>query len=156
MTGQILPPKQRTALGNALTAATREGELVLQQCQQCAAVQYPPREICYRCLSDQLNWQVAASGGTVLSAVELHHSYEDFFTEKLPWIIASIQLDNGPIVFAHINKNIVQKNTPVRVFAHVDGSGQAVLIAAEKNSDKNHDPALLEQMGFNEILSHKG
>ncbi|MCB1664029.1 MAG: hypothetical protein KDI20_15660, partial [Pseudomonadales bacterium] len=50
MNQPITPPKQRTELGEALTAATVEGELVLQQCQQCDSVQYPPREICHHCL----------------------------------------------------------------------------------------------------------
>jgi len=148
MNQPITPPKQRTELGEALSAAAIEGELVLQQCQSCDTVQYPPREICHHCLSDKLTWQSVDPSGKILAAVELHHSYEAFFSSHLPWVIASIQLNCGPIVFAHIEKKAAQAGSPVTLFAHTDRSGQSVLIAATEQSSKPDYPALLKLLGF--------
>ena len=149
MNQPITPPKQRTELGEALTAATVEGELVLQQCQHCDSVQYPPREICHHCLSDELTWRNVDPSGKILAAVELHHSYEAFFSAHLPWAVASIQLNCGPIVFAHIEKKTSATGTPVTLFAHTDRSGQSVLIAATEQNSKPDYPALLTRLALN-------
>ncbi len=46
-----LPPGQRGRVALGMTAAAAEGRFELQQCDDCGAVQYPPREACHRCLS---------------------------------------------------------------------------------------------------------
>ena len=59
----------RTALG--MTAAAAEGRFELQVCQRCAAVQYPPRDACHRCLSPQLRWTAQQGGGELISETVL-------------------------------------------------------------------------------------
>jgi len=148
MSEQIMPPQKRTELGDALTAATIEGELVLQQCQSCEAVQYPPRDICSKCLSDQLEWQTVDSKGNVLAITELLHSHEDYFMAHLPWAIAAVQLDSGPILFVHIDKSEALPNQPVTVFSHIDSSGQAVLVATKTESTELDREMLLQHIGL--------
>ena len=46
-----LPPGQRGRVALGMTAAAAEGRFELQVCEDCGAVQYPPREACHRCLS---------------------------------------------------------------------------------------------------------
>ncbi len=52
-----LPPGGRSRAALGLTAAAAEGGFALQVCADCAAVQYPPREACHRCLSVKLRWR---------------------------------------------------------------------------------------------------
>lgn len=134
------PPKQRTALGQDFTSANLGYTLSLQQCNDCDARQYPPRDICSNCLSDSLIWRNSPTGGHIVSAVNLHHSLWEFFKRKVelaPWPIASIRLDCGPIVFAHVDPNSLLSSdgncpaigTAVQVFSHRDCSLNSVLIA---------------------------
>lgn len=80
----------------------RAGELVLQRCEHCQSVQYPPREVCGNCLSDRCRWESQPSGGVVLAVSDLHNSLELFFKDQLPWTLASVQLDCGPVVLVQL------------------------------------------------------
>lgn len=152
MPNRSTPPAARSELGLAFTEAQTKGTLVLQQCNDCQAVQYPPREVCSGCLSDQLEWQPVEYGGLLLAVTDLHHSHEPYFQDRMPWCVASVKLDCGPIAFVHIsNQNAIPDNR-VNVFSHIDSSGQAVLIAAtasmdiDKQSNRN---ALLAEIRLN-------
>lgn len=130
------PPGARTALGQKMTDATKqEHALVLQTCQQCHAVQYPPREVCRDCLSDKLSWTAVDMHGTVVSRVALQHSLNDFFLQRLPWVIASVKLDCGPMVMVHMTADLCEHEQRVKVFAHADSSGAAVLVAVSEAVD---------------------
>ena len=123
-----LPPwgRSRTALG--LTAAAAEGRFELQQCDDCGAVQYPPREACHVCLSSQLKWRVQQGGATLLSETTLTHSNDLFFRERLPWRLGLVQLDSGPTVMIHLLDAVPEAPSRVRVDVRLDRAGQAVLI----------------------------
>lgn len=126
-------PGARTALGRQLTAAaTQDHALVLQTCEQCHAVQYPPREVCGDCLSDKLAWAAVNNSGTVISRVDLQHSLDDFFRQRLPWLIGSVKLDCGPVAIVHMPRNLDKSSSRVKVFAHADSSGAAVLVAVSE------------------------
>lgn len=147
MTASSVPPSQRTELGEAMSDAAIAGKLVLQHCTACQAVQYPPRDICCNCLCDDLQWRETAPQGTLLAAAALHHSHETYFQERLPWTVASVQLDSGPILFVHAAQDAIESGTRVRVFTQIDDSGKAVLIATAL--DNSADNALiLQQMGL--------
>ena len=117
--------KHRTPPDQALNAAQRENanELVLQCCRQCARVQYPPRQVCGTCLSNQLQWQAVDNSGELLVGNALHNSLEPQFQQQLPWLLASVKLDVGPVVLVH-NKAARKAGERVQVCAvqHDDGS----------------------------------
>lgn len=142
------PPAARTALWSPLTAAAREGRFVLQRCTTCGALQYPPREVCRRCLSDELPWTAADGGGTVLAATVLHASLEPWFTEHLPWYMGKVQLDAGPWIFAHLARDCLAAGTRVEVQARIDLGGQAVLIALAQGATEIVDPGLRALLGL--------
>jgi uncharacterized OB-fold protein len=112
-----------------MTDAAAKGRFELQVCQRCSTVQYPPREACHRCLSDQLLWTLQSGEGELLATSVLHHSFEPYFRERLPWTIGMIKLDAGPTIIAHLPAKAPRPPARVQVSAHVDKSGQAVLIA---------------------------
>lgn len=122
------PPAARSRRALGLTAAAAEGCFRLQVCQDCAAVQYPPREVCHQCLSGQLRWQTVNPEGRLLASTVLHHSNDLYFRERLPWRIGTVQMDAGPSVVAHIHGDCQDGDT-VRLALKLDRSGQAVMIA---------------------------
>ena len=76
----------------------------LQRCVVCGAVQYPPREICGACLSDDLGWESAASfAGRVIARTRLHHSNEQRFRARLPLSIGLVQFDFGPVALCFLS-----------------------------------------------------
>ncbi len=123
-----LPPgaRSRTALG--LAAAAAKGRFELQVCQECAAVQYPPREVCHQCLSHVLKWQAVSPAGRLIATTVLHHSNDVYFRERLPWRVGTVRMEAGPSVVAHIHGDCAEGGA-VRLALKLDRSGQAVLIA---------------------------
>jgi uncharacterized OB-fold protein len=140
------PPKQRTAPGQAFTSANLGCALAMQVCASCGDSQYPARELCQNCLADKLVWRECDTRGSLLSSIELHHSLWEFFKRKIahaPWPIASIEMANGCIVFAHLalptfgdtTVDSLEAGQPVRVFSHTDASLSAVLVAVSADTD---------------------
>jgi len=112
-----------------MTAAAAEGRFELQHCEDCGAVQYPPREACLRCLSPQLKWREQSGQGELLSQTILAHSNDLFFRERLPWRLGLVRLDAGATLMLHLHGDVPAAPTRVKVGARLDRAGQAVLIA---------------------------
>jgi NAD(P)-dependent dehydrogenase (short-subunit alcohol dehydrogenase family)/uncharacterized OB-fold protein len=148
-----VPPwaRGRTALG--LTAAAAEGRFELQVCQDCGAVQYPPRDACHRCLAPRLRWQPQDGAGELLARTTLHHSNDLFFRERLPWHLGLVRLAAGPTVVAHLHGDVADAPAPVRVIARLDRAGRAVLIALPPEETENMaDDPMLREMGHDPKL----
>lgn len=142
-----LPPWSRGRVALGLTAAAAEGRFELQVCEQCQAVQYPPREACHRCLSPRLKWRPQDGDGTLLSQTRLHHSNDLFFRERLPWRLGLVQLDAGPTVIVHLHDEIEGPPARVKVGARTDRAGQAVLIGfPAEGSEHMADDRMLREM----------
>jgi NAD(P)-dependent dehydrogenase (short-subunit alcohol dehydrogenase family)/uncharacterized OB-fold protein len=138
-----LPPAARSRVALGLTAAAALGRFELQQCADCASVQYPPREACQNCLSTRIGWKAQQAGGDLVAQTVLHHSNDLFFRERLPWRLGLVRLDCGPTVVAHLHASATQR---VLVNAMLDRAGQAVLAALpeKENADMASDPQLRE------------
>jgi len=137
-----LPPAARSRIALGLTAAAAMGRFELQQCRDCGAVQYPPREACQSCLSVRLVWKQQPDNGELLARTVLHHSNDLFFRERLPWRLGLVKLACGPTVVAHLHESAEKR---VRVRAMLDRAGQAVLAALpEKEVNVADDRQLRE------------
>jgi NAD(P)-dependent dehydrogenase (short-subunit alcohol dehydrogenase family)/uncharacterized OB-fold protein len=142
-----LPPSARGRIALGLTAAAAEGRFELQVCQDCASVQYPPREACHRCLSPHLRWRLQSGEGVLLGATTLHHSNDLFFRERLPWRLGLVGLAAGPVVLVHLHGEVGEAPTPVRVGVRLDRAGQAVLIGLPREgSEHMTDDKMLREM----------
>ncbi len=109
--------------------AARRGELMLQVCADCNAVQYPAREVCRRCLSGELKWEAVDPAGKLLSHTLVHVSNEETFRKRLPLSIGSVKLDCGPVVLAFLQQGAQKTGTRVAVKVETDESGRGILIA---------------------------
>jgi NAD(P)-dependent dehydrogenase (short-subunit alcohol dehydrogenase family)/uncharacterized OB-fold protein len=142
-----LPPSARGRVALGITAAAAEGRFELQVCEDCATVQYPPREACHRCLSPRLRWREQGGAGELLSATTLHHSNDLFFRERLPWRLGLVHLDAGPTLMVHLHGEVGEAPARVTVGARLDRAGQAVLIGfPDPGSAHMADDKMLREM----------
>lgn len=122
------PPEMRSRAALGLTAAAAEGRFALQCCADCGAWQYPPRDACVACLSTDLPWQDADPAGTLLAETTVRASTRLYYRERMPWRMGSVQLAAGPVILTHIHPDVTPQSV-VRIAAHLDRSGQGVLVA---------------------------
>ena len=142
-----LPPWARGRVALGITAAAAEGRFELQTCEDCGAVQYPPREACHKCLSPHLQWREQGGEGELLSSTTLHHSNDLFFRERLPWRLGLVHLDAGPTLMVHLHGEVGEAPARVRVGARLDRAGQAVLIGfPNEGSAHMADDKMLREM----------
>lgn len=142
-----LPPWARGRVALGITAAAAEGRFELQVCDECDAVQYPPRAACHACLSSKLRWREQTGDGELLTDTTLHHSNDLFFRERLPWRLGFVRLDAGPTVMVHLHGEVGPAPQRVRVGARLDRAGQAVLIGfPTKGSAHMADDKMLREM----------
>jgi NAD(P)-dependent dehydrogenase (short-subunit alcohol dehydrogenase family)/uncharacterized OB-fold protein len=156
-----LPPGQRGRVALGMTAAAAEGRFELQVCDDCGAVQYPPREACHRCLSAALKWREQSGEGELLSQTTLAHSNDLFFRERLPWRLGLVRLDAGATLMLHLHGDVPDAPARVKVGARLDRAGQAVLIAfPDKETPHMADDPMLREMGcdpkFRKVLVTDG
>ena len=101
--------KPRPDLGDAAAApyweAASRHELMLPCCGRCGLVFFPPRRLCPGCWTDELSWQRMSGQGTVWTFTEVHVPfYDDTWADDVPYVVAVIELDEGPRLLANIVK----------------------------------------------------
>lgn len=135
--------RSRAALG--LAAAAAEGRFMLQVCDDCEAVQYPPRDACGSCLSTQLEWKDVSPEGRLIAETTVRTSTNTYFRERTPWRVGTVQLDIGPSVICHVHGD-VGLDEPVRLVLKLDKAGQGVLFALPPTNTPNmeDDPHMRE------------
>ena len=152
------PPKTRTLLGETFSAANYQGILLLQHCEACAAVNYPPRERCRNCLGDRLVWRNTDNHGRLLSFTELYHSQWEFFKRRVPWTVALVEVSHQ-ILFTHLAvhtfKDVTSDfpaGTPIKVFTQSDKAYRSVLITV---SEKTNITTIKQRVEIAEMLGLK-
>jgi uncharacterized OB-fold protein len=93
----------------------QQGQLRLQTCAACSHTWYPPGPVCPRCLSDHFEWKEMCGRGRVVSWAVFHRQYLPQI--PTPYIVASVALDEGPLLIANIDvaKEALKLDFPVRV-----------------------------------------
>ena len=82
--------------------AARERRLVLRACGSCGRKHFMPRHLCPHCWSDKLEWVESKGGGTIHSFSIVHRAPSPAFAANAPYVIAMIDLDDGPRMFANV------------------------------------------------------
>jgi uncharacterized OB-fold protein len=80
-----------------------EGELRFQRCGTCGNAWLPAREECPRCLSGSVSWEASRGRGRVISWVVYHSAVHPAFTDRVPYNVAIVELDEGPRLITNIN-----------------------------------------------------
>ncbi|QKH34159.1 Zn-ribbon domain-containing OB-fold protein [Achromobacter pestifer] len=96
------PLPQPTRITQPYWDAAKESRLVIQQCGCCKARQFFPREFCTACLSDSIEWIESAGQGTVYTYTINRRASNAALSEKVPYVVAMIDLDEGVRMMANI------------------------------------------------------
>ncbi|MBD9474500.1 Zn-ribbon domain-containing OB-fold protein [Achromobacter sp. ACM01] len=96
------PLPQPTRITQPYWDAAKESRLVIQQCACCKTRQFYPREFCTACLSDDIEWIDSAGLGTVYTYTVNRRPSNAALSEKVPYVVAMIDLDEGVRMMANI------------------------------------------------------
>jgi uncharacterized OB-fold protein len=81
---------------------TANEELRVQVCGACGHRQLPGGPCCRECLSPELSWERATGRGTVFSYTIVHKALHPAFAAQVPYVLADIQLEEGPILTSNV------------------------------------------------------
>jgi hypothetical protein len=70
----------------------REGELRVQQCDNCGRFRHPPRMACPFCAHIGATWRAVELTGTVHTFTVVHRPPDDGFRPFVPYVIAVLDL----------------------------------------------------------------
>lgn len=139
------PPQARSRAALGLSAAAAQGQFKLQVCQECAAIQYPPRDACAQCLSTALQWSPVSPLGQLIADTIVRVSPNAYFRDSTPWRTGTVKLDAGPSIICHVHGDCI-KGELVRLINRLDRGGQGVLMALPLTATPNmeDDPQMRE------------
>lgn len=80
---------------------TKQHELRLQRCDQCAHAYFPPRPFCPKCSSRSVS-VFTASGKATLHSYIINHRPPPFAGFEAPYAIAVVELEEGPRLMTNI------------------------------------------------------
>ncbi|MCH7698540.1 MAG: OB-fold domain-containing protein [Chloroflexi bacterium] len=75
--------------------ATKDHELKYQVCDDCGGLVWHPRRHCTHCTSLNLSWKTSKGEGTVYTYSIVRQNYHPAFRERIPYVVAWIDLDEG-------------------------------------------------------------
>jgi len=77
---------------------TARGELLVQRCDSCATLRFPPRPMCHVCQSTARSWAPMAGTGTIWSFVVPHPPLLEAYAALAPYNVILVELDEDPIL----------------------------------------------------------
>jgi len=131
-------PVARSATASELVRGAIQQKFIMQCCTQCAAVQYPPREACYQCLSVDLEWSEVENKAQLLASTLLHSSNEPYFAQRLPWHTGLASSPTGAAFVCHLLPGCTVGNQ-VELSLRFDSAGRAVVVAQPEGEAKDAD-----------------
>lgn len=81
---------------------TREGKLLIEQCQECHHHIFYPRLSCPFCLSDRLGWIESTGRGTIYTFSVVQNNAPSAFLDDMPFVIAIVRLEEGVQMMTNI------------------------------------------------------
>ncbi len=102
--------------------------LIGTKCSGCSALSFPPRSICSKCGSEKSE-SFRFSGNGVIVSYTIIHAAPDGFEKNVPYLIALIKLDEGPVITSQITDKTLSIGARVKVvFRKLTESGSSGLI----------------------------
>jgi len=106
----------------------QQHKVVIQQCTACSTYLPPAQIVCDHCGSNILKWVEVDGSGEIYSYVVYHRSFHPAFNDQVPYIVALVELKEGPRLMGHIK---VKQGQQYKV-------GSAV-VASFQTMDKNNE-----------------
>ena len=133
----LLPPMARSRKAHGLTLAAAVGRFRLQCCGECGRYAYPVRDACPFCLSADLRFKDAPTGGILLSETLIAATGDPYYREHMPWRTGLVKLDCGPSAVVHLHGDCGGPGSPLVLSLQLDRAGQAVLFARPVSETPN-------------------
>jgi uncharacterized OB-fold protein len=67
-------------------------EVVVQRCNKCGALQFPPEWLCHKCQSLDLGWQKLSGRGQIFSWERVWHPVHPALKSSCPYLVVVVQL----------------------------------------------------------------
>jgi uncharacterized protein len=96
----------------------RQHQLLIQRCRACDHVWHPPLPRCPQCHSVDVAWTPVSGTGRVYTYTVVYHATHAAMVDKVPYIAALIELDEGPRVLTNLRncaEDQVRVGMPVKV-----------------------------------------
>lgn len=110
--------------------ATAEGRIDLAVCDDCGFIPFYPRLMCSECQSTDMTWTTMSGRGTVYSYSVTRAGVSRTWKEHLPFVLAYVQLDEGPIMLTNIvqcDPELVEIGMAVTAVFDDTGEGTAII-----------------------------
>lgn len=95
-------PPVPTEISQPFWDACREGRLIMPHCEDCGEKSFYPVRLCPHCGSARLSWAEVSGRGRIHSATTLMRASAPVFAEAVPYVVALIELEEGPIMMSNI------------------------------------------------------
>ena len=109
---KILPSS--TSLSQPYWDGAQAHTLLFQECRACGERWHPPMPRCPACYASSFDWLPSAGNGVVYTFTVVHHATHPAFADRVPYVVAVIELDEGPRIVMNVAGQ-VQCGTRVRV-----------------------------------------
>jgi uncharacterized protein len=98
----LLPIPVPSIETQAFWDAAQERRLVMPKCSNCGAYRFPPSVACHVCESEDVAWVDVSGRGKVFSFVVYRRAYRSAFKDRLPYVLAIIELEEGPRIPSNV------------------------------------------------------
>jgi uncharacterized protein len=116
--------------------ATADGRLAVQKCGNCGELRYPISEVCPRCLSFDRRWETLSGRGTLYSWIVFHHPYHPAWRDKLPYTVALVELEEGPMLISNLVAGEPALGMPLQVIFEQAGDFAIPRFAPSTNQEE--------------------
>jgi hypothetical protein len=124
--GATRPLPRPTPHSAGFWEAAARGELVFQRCSECRAWRHYPQPMCPSCHSMRWSWERSSGRGRIHSFAISHRAFHPFWAERVPYVIATIELDEGVRMvddMLELAPEDARIDLPVEVWFHDTGEG---------------------------------
>ena len=96
------PLPEVSELTETFWSAAKERRLVVQRCDDCGTLRFPPELGCYMCGSLRVSWSEMSGRAKLYSWTVAHPPLLPYFGERAPWPVAVVQLEEGPRMVTNV------------------------------------------------------
>ena len=86
----VRPIPEVTAELRPFFDASKNGQLMVQKCDSCGVLRFPPRRMCSECLSRESSWTAVSGEGEVYSFIIMHRVYHPAFATQVPYAVSPV------------------------------------------------------------------
>lgn len=116
--------------------ATAQGRIDLGVCDSCGFIPWYPRRYCPVCGSSDMTWSTMSGRGTVYSFSVTRAGASRAWKEHLPFVVAYVQLEEGPIMLTNIvDTDPDQVTVGMAVTAVFDDTGEGMSLVRFRPAD---------------------